>query len=247
MVRLSRCSWDARPSSNISTYWRVDKVPGFCYSKAAFRGEIRSSITVSQLIEPIRIGIVDDHPVFRAGLRRVLERSGEMSVEWELADSGGLEAAFTRNPVDVILMDVELANGDNGLEATRAAVMRWPGLKVVVLSGSLNPETPQLAVDQGAAGFLAKDMPIPEMISRIREFASGRRRRSSRSPRDSVRLSTREHQVLVEIRRGRTNREIAATLGVSITTVNKHVQRLLKKLNVRNRAQAAAGQAEAPA
>ena len=190
---------------------------------------------------PIRIGIVDDHPVFRAGLRRVLERSGDMAVEWELGNTTGLVTALTRVPVDVLLMDVELGRGDNGLDATHAAVTRWPNLDVIVLSGSLDPQMPLLAAERGAIGFLAKDTPIAEMIAAIREIASRRRRRRRRSPQDSLRLSLREHQVLAEIRRGHTNREIAATLGVSITTVNKHVQRVLKKLNVRNRAQAAAG------
>lgn len=199
---------------------------------------------MSQKNAPIRIGIVDDHPLFRTGLRRVLERAGDMSVEWELADSGGLEVAFTRNPVDVLLMDVEFAQGNNGLDATRTALGRWPDLNVIVLSGSLDPDMPQLALDCGASGFLAKDTPIPEMIFRIRELAFGGRRRGLTSPRDPFRLSIREQQVLNEIRRGRTNREIAAALGVSITTVNKHVQKVLKKLNVRNRAQAAASQSD---
>ena len=196
---------------------------------------------------PIRIGIVDDHAVFRTGLRRVLERNGDMAVEWELANVDGLEAVFSRSPVDVVLMDIEFAQGGSGLDATRAAVTRWPDVAVIILAGSLSPQTPRLAIEHGAAGFLGKDMPIPEMISMIREVASHRRRASSRRRGDPVRLSTRELQVLVEIRAGRTNREIAATLGVSITTVNKHVQRVLKKLNVRNRAQAAAGPWEAPA
>jgi DNA-binding NarL/FixJ family response regulator len=191
---------------------------------------------------PMRVGIVDDHPLFRAGLRRVLERVGDMQVEWELADPAELEAAFTRNPVDVILMDVELGRHGNGLDATQAAMTRWPDLVVIVLSGSLDPDSPRMALDRGAAAFLSKDMPIAEMIATIQEFASGLRRRSTKRPGDSYRLSFRERQVLMEIRRGRTNREIAATLGVSTTTVNKHVQRVLKKLNVRNRAQAAADQ-----
>ena len=102
----------------------------------------------------IRIGIIDDHPLFRSGLRRVLERSGDLSVEWELADPAGLEAAFSRNSVDLVLMDVEFAHGRNGLEATRAALGRWPDLDVIILSGSLDPEMPRLALECGAAGFL---------------------------------------------------------------------------------------------
>jgi DNA-binding NarL/FixJ family response regulator len=193
---------------------------------------------------PIRIGIVDDHPVFRSGLRRLLERNVDMTVEWELAEATELDVAFTRSPVDVVLMDIEFREGENGLDATRAALTRWPDLIVIILSGSLSPDTPDRALAHGAAGYLGKDAPIPEMISRIRELASSGRRRRSRARGDSVRLSARERQVLVHIRAGRTNREMAAALGISISTVNKHVQRVLKKLNVRNRAQAAAGQGE---
>ena len=196
---------------------------------------------------PIRVGIVDDHPLFRAGLRRVLERSGDMSVDWELGDSAGLDAALSRNPVDIVLLDLVLARGGSGLDAIDAAVTRWPDVDVIVVSASLNPETPRLARERGAAGFLAKDMPIPEMISRLREYASQRRRGIMfPSPRNPLRLSLREREVLNEIRSGRTNREIAAALGISISTVNKHVQRVLRKLNVRNRAQAAAGPDDPP-
>ena len=202
---------------------------------------------MSQKSAPIRIGIVDDHPLFRTGLRRVLERAGDMSVEWELGDTAELEAAFTRIPVDVLLMDVEFAHGSNGLDATRTAMRRWPDLNVIVLSGSLDPDMPRLALDRGATGFLVKDTPIPEMLFRIRDLAFGGRPRGLRSSRDPFHLSSREHQVLSQIRRGRTNREIAAALGISITTVNKHVQKVLKKLNVRNRAQAAASQSDASA
>jgi DNA-binding NarL/FixJ family response regulator len=213
----------------------------FLLSVFSFREGV-AAIAVSNLNSPIRIGIVDDHPVFRAGLKRVLERSGDMTVEWDLADSAGLAALFIANPVDVLLMDVELKAGPDGLATTRTAAAKWPNLNVIVLSGSLDPDMPRLAQGHGAAGFLAKDMPIPDMVAKIREVALAGRRRSPRSPRDPSRLSVRENQVLQEIRRGRTNREIAASLGISITTVNKHVQGVLKKLNVRNRAQAAASQ-----
>ncbi|GAC1471992.1 MAG: response regulator transcription factor [Candidatus Dormibacteraceae bacterium] len=187
----------------------------------------------------LRIGIVDDHPIFRAGLKRLLEREDGLSVEWEMASARELAATFERHPVDVVLMDVHLGHGPDGLEATTALMGKWPSLTVIVLSGSLDPMTRQQAAAAGAAGFLSKDVNASELISSVRRFAYGEATLTRRPDDGQLVLSKRERQVLAEVRKGRTNREIAKTLGVSITTVNKHVQQILKKLRVTNRVQAA--------
>jgi DNA-binding NarL/FixJ family response regulator len=116
---------------------------------------------------------------------------------------------------------------------------KWPSLTVIVLSGSLDPMTREQASAAGAAGFLSKDVNASELISSVRRFANGEATLSKRPDDGQLVLSKRERQVLAEVRRGRTNREIAKTLGVSTTTVNKHVQQILKKLRVTNRVQAA--------
>jgi two-component system NarL family response regulator len=144
-----------------------------------------------------------------------------------------------RHPVDVVLMDVQLGPGPGGLEATSALMAKWPSLTVIVLSGSLDPMTREQASAAGAAGFLSKDVNASELISSVRRFANGEATLSKRPDDGQLVLSKRERQVLAEVRRGRTNREIAKTLGVSTTTVNKHVQQILKKLRVTNRVQAA--------
>jgi DNA-binding NarL/FixJ family response regulator len=187
----------------------------------------------------LRIGIVDDHPIFRAGLKRLLEREDGLSVEWETSTARELAATIERHPVDVVLMDLQLGSGPGGLDATSSLLAKWPSLKVIVLTGSLDPLARAQAGAAGAAGFLLKDVSASELLSSVRRFANGDA--TIARPRDDAQLvlSKRERQVLAEVRRGRTNREIAKALGVSTTTVNKHVQQILKKLRVTNRVQAA--------
>jgi DNA-binding NarL/FixJ family response regulator len=210
----------------------------------------------------IRIGIVDDHPVFRMGLKRALERERDLEVLWELPSATNLDASIRRTPVDVILMDLYMGRGKSGVEATRELAEQWPQVKVIVISASVDDVGVIASARAGAEGFLAKDMPVSDMVSSIRRLAgsdgSGRRavgdlletaRRGSRGKTTSrsrrpaggiEALSPRQRQVLEELRQGRTNREIAERLHISIGTVNKHVHQVLTVLKVRNRTQAAA-------
>lgn len=198
-----------------------------------------TSATQNPAQKSIRVGIVDDHPLFRSGLRRLLEREDGLWVEWEMSTARELPAALERQPVDVVLMDLELGPGIDGLEATRTAMAKQPSLKVIVLTGSLDPQSPAKAAAAGATGFLPKQMGVPELLASIRRIASGEAGPSAHAADEQLRLTRRERQVLAEVRKGRTNREIARTLGVATTTVNKHVQQILKKLRVTNRVQAA--------
>jgi len=210
----------------------------------------------------IRIGIVDDHPVFRMGLKRALERERDLEVLWELPSATNLEASMRKTPVDVILMDLFMGRGKGGVEATRELAAQWPKVKVIVISASIDESGVIASARAGAEGFLPKDMPVSDMVSSIRRLAgsdgSGRRaigdlmetaRRGSRGKSTSGSrrpaggidaLSPRQRQVLEELRSGRTNREIAERLHISIGTVNKHVHQVLTVLKVRNRTQAAA-------
>ncbi len=156
-------------------------------------------------------------------------------------------------PVDVVLMDLSLGPDQDALAATTAIRQKHESVKVIVVTASLDWEAATAARAAGANGYLPKDLSIADMVEAIRALASpnfGRQsfrdmlesRPSSRAPMLSLwrTLSKREQEVLSELRRGRTNREIAAQLGVSVTTVNKHVQQVLKKLQVRTRSQAIA-------
>jgi DNA-binding NarL/FixJ family response regulator len=199
----------------------------------------------------IRLGIVDDHPVFRLGLMRMLERENDLLVAWELGSVTGLDAAMETSPVDVVLMDLNLGPEQDALAATTSIRINH-AVKVIVISASLDWEAASAARAAGASAFLPKDLEIADMVAAIRGLSSpnfGRwtftdmlETRGTKGTMTSLRkgLSPREQQVLSELRRGRTNKEIASRLGVSITTINKHVQQVLKKLHVRTRAQAVA-------
>jgi DNA-binding NarL/FixJ family response regulator len=198
----------------------------------------------------IRLGIVDDHPVFRLGLIRLFEREPDLKTVWELGSLEKLEEVIDQHPVDVVLMDLNLGPEQDALAATRSIREKHDAVKVIIVSGSLDFEWAAASRAAGANGYLPKDLPVADMMAAIRGLASPNFGRSSFSdllnngpkrngiPPPTVTLTRRERQVLTELRRGKANKEIAIRLGVSVSTINKHVQSVLKKLHVRTRAQA---------
>ena len=172
---------------------------------------------------------------------------------WELPGVTELEAMLQRLPVDVILMDLNLGPDEDSLGAATMIREKFDFVKVIFISASLDWEAVTSARSVGSSGYLPKDLSIADMVATIRGLASpnfGRsgfsdflnNRASGRTLPLTLRLglTRREQQVLAELRRGHTNKEIALRFGVSIPTVNKHVQQVLKKLHVRTRAQAVA-------
>jgi DNA-binding NarL/FixJ family response regulator len=200
----------------------------------------------------IRLAIVDDHEVFRMGLRGLLERAPGIQVAW---DTGSAHDAWERildQPVDAILVDVNLGGPVDGLEATRMLTARDPRLRVVLMSGLIDEQRLAEAPRVGAVGFLPKALSADHMVDALIDLVRPPARRR-RPPRPAYQddlgpaledLSVREREVLAEIRLGRTNREIAEKLQLSTSTVNKHVHQVLRKLRVRNRAEAAIVAAE---
>ena len=175
---------------------------------------------------------------------------------WDLGSATPLLETVASTPVDVVLMDLDLGPNQDGLNATRTLKRAHPGVRVMVLTASLDDETVAAARRAGANGYLTKDLPVADMVAAIRKLAApGTSAQSfgaylpvgtangSGSWSATRGLTQREREVLAELKRGHTNREIASRLGVSVTTVNKHVHHVLKKLHVRNRSQAAASQA----
>ena len=208
-------------------------------------------------VDPLRLGIIDDHPVYRLGLRRALNRQPDLSIVWDLGSASELARMLKQAPVDVVLMDVNLGGGVDGVTATAALKREKHPVKVVLTSALTDQERLTSALAAGAAAYLPKDLTVNELLGALRSVARGEksiagdllsrvngvrigRRRSLQDLNHTAQLlSAREAEVLGEVRQGRTNREIAHRLGISPTTVNKHVQQVLKKLKVRNRAQAA--------
>jgi DNA-binding NarL/FixJ family response regulator len=204
----------------------------------------------------LRVLIVDDQALVRAGFRMILEAEHDMEVVGEASDGQEAVAEAQRLSPDVVLMDVRMPEVD-GIQATRQLLDREPTTKVVMLTTFDMDEYVYDALKAGASGFLLKDAPPEQLVAGIRAAAEGdallapsvtRRviEEFVRRPPASVRtippklteLTPRELEVLRRMARGLSNAEIAAELVVSETTVKTHVAHVLMKLGLRDRVQA---------
>jgi DNA-binding NarL/FixJ family response regulator len=198
--------------------------------------------------EPIRVMVVDDHEVWRHGIRADLEGSGVGVVVAEGADGGeAIEAAREAMP-DVVLMDLQLPTV-SGTEATRQIVEESPHVRVLVLSVSGEEADVLEAMKAGATGYLLKSSTAGEVTDGVRRVALGEpvftpslaglvlqefRRLSSRDPSEPG-LTARENEVLRLVAKGYVYREIAERLFISVKTVQNHVQNILSKLQLHRR------------
>jgi len=198
--------------------------------------------------EPIRVMVVDDHPVWRDGIRNDLETSGVATVVAEASDGGeAIERARESMP-EVILMDLQLPTVP-GVEAIRAIVEESPHVKVVVLSASGEEVDVLEAVKVGATGYLLKGSTAAEIVNAVRRVRDGEpvftpslagmvlsefRRVAAPGP-GVPGLTPRENEVLKLVAKGYTYREIAGKLFISVKTVQNHVQNILTKLQLRKR------------
>jgi DNA-binding NarL/FixJ family response regulator len=202
-------------------------------------------------MRPISVLIVDDHPVVRRGLRVLLEVQDGLEVAGEAGDGeAALALAAGREP-DVILLDLKLP-GMDGAAVLRELAARGSASRVLVLTSATDPAFAGLALREGAAGVLYKDVDPDALVRAIRAVHDGHLLLAPGAAGPLVRsaardagalglesLTSRERQVLAELARGRSNREIARALGVAEKTVKTHVSSVLAKLGVQDRTQAA--------
>jgi len=200
----------------------------------------------------IRLLVVDDQAMMRAGFRMILEAQPDIRVVGEAPDGAAAVAEAQRLRPDVVLMDIRMPRLD-GVEATR----RLSGLRVLILTTFDLDEYVVAALRAGASGFLLKDAPPEELVRAVRVVAAGdallapsvTRRLLDRfaglpgdapaaAARALERLTEREREVLGLIARGLSNAEIAAHLVVTEATVKTHVSHVLAKLDLRDRVQA---------
>jgi two-component system nitrate/nitrite response regulator NarL len=206
---------------------------------------------------PIRVMLVDDHPLVRSAVRQAIDAP---DVEF-VGEAGTAEDAYAvamHSKPDVMLVDIELP-GASGVQLLRELVPRLPNTRFVMLTVSTADDDVLEAIDYGASGYLTKDL-TPEALLRavrgahagdlviprrmaarlVRRLADrGRRAPSGHDPLTDHGLSSREREVLRLLAEGMTDREIAGALTISTRTVETHVSSVLHKLGARNRVEAA--------
>ena len=211
--------------------------------------------------ERVRILIVDDHALFRVGIRNILEREPDMEVVGE-ADDGrsALDTAFATNP-DVILMDLSLP-APGGIEITQRAKRELPSAAIVVLSTEEDEDALFESIKAGAAAFILKDIAPEDLVMVIRRVVAGEYLINDKvfsKPAVASRvlkefrelavygqeaapifapLSPREVEILDNIAQGMTNKQVAYALSISEQTVKNHMSSILRKLSVNDRTQA---------
>jgi len=201
-----------------------------------------------------RVLIVDDHPVVRAGLRRLIELEPDLLVCGEAESEREARSAIRELRPDAVIVDLSLAHGD-GLELVRNVRAQYPQLPLLVLSVHDETIYAERLLAAGASGYVMKDAASEALLLALRRVLGGatyvservaaslqRAGRDARTRRTGTadpiqRLSNRELQVLTLIGRGKSSREAAGDLGLSVKTVESHRQSLKRKLNLHNNAQ----------
>ncbi|MFD7681364.1 response regulator [Streptomyces sp. NPDC060187] len=206
----------------------------------------------------IRLVLVDDDPLVRAGLALMMGGAEDVEIVGEAADGAEVDELVDRTRPDVVLMDIRMPNVD-GLTATERLRARKEAPQVVVLTTFHADDQVLRALRAGAAGFVLKDTPPAEILDAVRRVAAGDpvlsptvtrqlmehaagssadARKSGARSRIAV-LNEREREVAVAVGRGGSNADIAAELFMSVATVKTHVSRILAKLDLNNRVQVA--------
>jgi DNA-binding NarL/FixJ family response regulator len=195
----------------------------------------------------IRVLVADDHPVVRQGLRTFLDLQDDLEVVGESADGESCVDDAERLRPDVILLDLRMPGAD-GVAALHGLRAAGNPAKVLVITSFTEPSAVLPAVRAGASGYVYKDIDPPALAAAIRSVHAGhvllhpdvaRLLAAGEARPAGAKLTAREQQVLVELARGRSNREIARALSLSEKTVKTHVSAILGKLGVQDRTQAA--------
>ncbi len=209
----------------------------------------------------IRVLVVDDQALVRAGVALLLRTAGDFEVIGEAADGNEAVRLAERLHPDVVLMDLRMPRSD-GIEATRRILDRRPNARVLVLTTFAEDADVYGALGAGAIGYVVKDGAPEELVEAVRRAARGEsllappvlarivhraivahdQERQPQNPRPAAALrllSPREREVLALVGAGLSNAEIGARLHLGITTVKSHVSAAMEKLNLRNRVQAA--------
>jgi DNA-binding NarL/FixJ family response regulator len=197
----------------------------------------------------IRVLVVDDHAVVRAGLRRVLDAEADIETVGEAANADRAVFEAIEHKPDVVLMDVMMP-GKSGIEGMPALMQAVPVTKVLILSMQDDPRYVQEAFDAGASGYVLKEAADTEVVAAVRAVAGGERyvhpalgarlveaAAAERKRAEVDPLSEREREVLRLLALGHTNQEIAKLLYISVRTAETHRAHIMQKLGLASRAE----------
>ncbi|NVO23674.1 response regulator transcription factor [Donghicola sp. C2-DW-16] len=188
---------------------------------------------------PIRILIVDDHPMVADGIEAILEGYDDIQVVGVLGNGQDAIDQFETLDPDVILLDLNMP-GVGGLTATEIILERRPDTRILILSMHDTPEYISSALSHGARGYVLKDVPTEEIKTAIDAVMRGERylctgARGSLTPEetgDREPLTSREQTVLLQLAQGKSNKEVAAELDISVRTVETHRKNIKRKLGI---------------
>jgi two-component system response regulator DevR len=201
----------------------------------------------------VRVFLLDDHQVVREGVRRVLEKDGEIEVVGEAGTAAEALEWIGQNSADVAVLDVRLPDGD-GIDVCREIRSLHPEVACLMLTSYADDEALAQAILAGASGYVLKQIRGQELVSSVRAAGSGHSlvdrataqrvleelRLANAEAEGAKRLTPRERQILDMIAEGKTNRQIGAALFLSERTVKNYVSNLLAKLGMGRRSEAAA-------
>lgn len=204
--------------------------------------------------EKVRVLLVDDHEVVRLGLLTLLEDIRWVEVVAEAGTAEEAIAAVAESAPDAVVMDIRMP-GESGIDACREITERWPDVQVIMLTSYAEDELIFKAIQAGASGYVLKQVgnqPLLEALAAVRRgealldprvtqrvLAQVRETEQARQAIAFRDLTPREMEVLAEVAKGKTNPEIADTLGLAEKTVRNHVSAILAKLELSNRIEAA--------
>jgi len=204
-------------------------------------------------MKKVRILLADDHTVMRAGLRALLERQPNLEIVGEAEDGRQSVQLASSHVPDVVVMDIAMPNL-NGVEATRRMVSKQPAISVVILSMYSDEGYVMRALEAGARAYLLKDSAVTDLIRAIEAVSQGKSFFSPKISRilaeeyvhalkqkgvaDSYELlTTREREILQLLAEGKTNKEVATLLNISVYTAETHRGNILQKLNLHSSAE----------
>lgn len=205
--------------------------------------------------DPIRVLLVDDHVIVREGLKMVLGRDARIRIVGEAGTAQQAVSEACRANPDVVLMDIRLPDG-TGVQACSDILEQCPQTRVLFLTSYVDDDTVLAAILAGAHGYLVKEIGVEMLVESIKRVAAGESildpaatqrvlawvKTHSGAPPDASReaLSPQEQRIVALVAAGKTNKEIAAELGLSPKTVKNYLSNIYQKLQITRRAQAAA-------